>query len=192
MPKVIYLTGAPASGKSSAAKALITQKPEIAVWTYGERLAATVQARGGLEGGHSELRAKSAAIVTPEDVEDTDRALLAFVQEHRASQHVLIDSHPVTKEDYGFRVTPFSLAQFASLSPSEIWVLYATPQETLRRIAADPDGRPTITEEEARMHTFVQSSVATTYGASIRCPTYLFDASGSREDLVAKMMGRLG
>ncbi len=72
---------------------------------------------------------------------EVDRALLAFVEEHRGRRPILIDSHAVTKEAYGFRITPFSLEQFGRLSPDELWVLYAGPKETRRRIEENAGGR---------------------------------------------------
>lgn len=191
MPKVIYLTGAPASGKSSTTALLLEKVPRIAVWEYGKMLTGHCATRSRDVTSQQDLRSKSASVVTPEDIAEVDAALLSFVCENRSTQHVLIDSHPVTKETYGYRITPFSLQQFAELRPDEIWVLYATPEETRRRIQSDSGGRPQITEEEARMHSMLQASVAATYGMSIRCPVYMFDTAARREDLVARLVDRL-
>ncbi len=191
MPKVIYLTGAPASGKSSTARLLRDYIPDLMVWEYGARLTEHVR---GLSGGvvtQDDLRGRSAGVVSPQDVDEVDHALMAFVAEHRGSCHVLIDSHPVTKEAYGYRITPFSLERFAHLAPDEIWVLFASPEETRRRIAANDEGRPMVTEEEARTHTALQASVAATYGMSLGRPVYLFDTSAPRAELVARLVKRL-
>lgn len=191
MPKVIYLTGAPAAGKSSTTRLLLEEVPDLLIWEYGARLTEHCAARCAEATGQHDLRAKSGDLITVEDVVEVDRALLAFVDEHRPVRHVLIDSHPVTKESYGYRVTPFSFEQFARLRPDEIWVLYASAKETRRRIEADSDGRPLVTEEEARTHTMLQASVAATYGMSIRCPVYMFDTVGPRDKLIARLVGRL-
>lgn len=191
MLKVIYLTGAPASGKSSTTRMLHNRVPGLVVWEYGARLTEHVNDRAVSGLAQDDLRARSAGVVTPQDVEDLDQSLIAFVAEHRSSQHVLIDSHPVTKESYGYRITPFSLARFEHLAPDEIWVLFASPEETRRRIAADNGGRPLVTEEEARMHTAMQASVAATYGMSLGRPVYLFDTAAPREELVARLADRL-
>ena len=138
-----------------------------------------------------DLRRRSATIVTPEDVSAVDELLLAFVSDHRKHRSVVIDSHPVTKEGYGYRITPFSLEQFARLSPDEIWVLFVSPEVTRQRIADDPGGRPLVSEEEARMHTELQASVAATYGMSLGRAVYLFDASGPPDELVDRLAERL-
>lgn len=191
MLKVIYLTGAPAAGKSSATRLLAEKVPNLLIWEYGAKLAEHCMARSIGITGQQDLRSRSASIVTLEDVEEVDKALLAFVREHRGKKHLLIDSHPVTKEEYGYRITPFSFEQFADLCPNEIWVLFASPEETRRRIAADAGGRPMVSEEEARTHTMLQASVASTYGMSLRCPIYLFDTAASREELVGRLVRRL-
>lgn len=191
MPKVIYMTGAPAAGKSSTTQLLVKSVPGLLVWEYGARLTEYCASKSSSVTDQKDLRAKSAGIVAPEDIEAVDRALLAFVEEHRSSNHVLIDSHPVTKEAYGYRITPFSFEQFAKLKPDEIWVLYASPEETRRRIEADASGRPMVNVEEARTHTMLQASVAATYGMSLRCPVYMFDTEAAREELIARLAQRL-
>jgi len=190
MSKVIYLTGAPASGKSST-RLLREQVPELLIWEYGAKLTEHCASRSSDVSGQHELRSRSAGLITPEDVEIVDNALLKFVDEHRGSRHVMIDSHPVTKEEWGYRITPFSFEQFARLRPDEIWLLYADPDETRRRIQAEPGGRPLVSEEQARTHTILQASVAATYGMSIRCPVYMFDTAGPRDALVSRLASRL-
>lgn len=191
MPKVVYLTGAPASGKSSTTRLVGERVPGLLIWEYGARLTAHVMARSDDVASQHDLRARSAGIVTPDDVNEVDDALIAFVAEHRASQSVIIDSHPVTKEAYGYRITPFSLARFAQLTPDEIWVLYASPDETRRRIEADDGGRPLVTVEEARTHAALQASVAATYGMSLGRPVYMFDTAVARDELVNRLVERL-
>ncbi len=191
MWKVIYLTGAPAAGKSSTTKLLAEQVPELQIWEYGARLTEHVMARSSDVAHQDDLRARSSGVVTPQDVADVDEALLKFIAEKRSQHHVLIDSHPVTKEAYGYRITPFSLDQFRKLAPDEIWVLFASPEETRRRIAADSGGRPMVTAESAQMHTALQASVAATYGMAVGCTVYLFDTAMSRDELVKQLQERL-
>jgi len=114
--------------------------------------------------------------------------LLSFVAEARTRTHVVIDSHPVTKEAFGFRVTPYSLDDFALLSPTQIWVLYADPETTAARIGRDAQGRPMVTAAEAAMHTHLQASVAATYGMRLGTPVHLFDTSRLDPDEVAVIL----
>lgn len=191
MAKVVYLTGAPAAGKSTTTRMLEARLSNLAIWEYGAKLTEFLQAKNGEVQDQAHLRGSSSNVVTARDIEFVDEALLAFVAERRGTVPILVDSHAVTKEVFGYRITPFSLEKFQVLAPDEIWVLYASPAETRRRIAADSGGRPTVTLEEAAMHTALQSSVAATYGMAIGKPIYLFDTACPRGELVDRLVGRL-
>lgn len=191
MAKVVYLTGAPAAGKSSTTRMLGARLSNLAIWEYGAKLTEFVQAKNGAIENQAHLRGASSNVVTARDIELVDEALLAFVAERRGAVPILVDSHAVTKENFGYRITPFSFEKFQILAPDEIWVLYASPAETQRRIAADPGGRPAVTLEEAAMHTALQSSVAATYGMAVGKPVYLFDTGLPRSELVDRLVGRL-
>lgn len=191
MAKVIYLTGAPAAGKSSTSRLLKKRIPGLQVWEYGARLTAYCAAKDDTISGQDVLRSRSSSVVSPDDVAAVDDALLAFVDHHRPTGPILIDSHPVTKEAYGFRITAFEAEQVKRLRPTEVWVLYADPPETRRRIQDDPAGRPKITSDEAMTHTLLQASVAAQYGVICGCPVYLFDTAQSRDALIDRLVGRL-
>ena len=105
---------------------------------------------------------------------------------------MIIDSHPVTKETYGFRVTAFAQEKVQRLRPDEIWVLYTAPCVMRERIRRTPGGRPMITEEEARMHTSTQVSVAVSYGIMTGSPVYLFDTDQDQALIVNSLLERLG
>ncbi len=189
--KVVYVTGAPASGKSSTTARLLAMLPQVALWEYGAKLTEFLKAHGNNIADQRELRARSAGAVTPADINALDDLLRAWVEERRETQHLLIDSHPVTKEQYGFRVTAFSLERIKSLRPTEIWLFYAPPEVTVARIRRDPAGRPEITLEEARMHTMAQASLAMIYGVAAGCPVYMFDTNVDQAELVTRLRGRL-
>ncbi|OBP72347.1 hypothetical protein BAE42_16180 [Mesorhizobium loti] len=191
MSKVIYLTGAPAAGKSSTTRLLAEKIPDLLIWEYGARLTEYLKDRCSTVQSQEDLRSQSAGLVTPQDVAEVDKLLATFVDNHRSTRPIIIDSHPVTKEVYGYRITAFSFEQIARLKPDEIWVVFASPEETRKRIANDPGGRPMISDEEARMHTGLQASVATTYGIITGSPVYLFDTGLPRETLIERMLGRL-
>lgn len=185
--QVLYLTGAPAAGKSSATRLLRDMLTSVSVFEYGERLTALISERcGGL--AQDQLREHSAQIVTHDDIRELDRRLIAFVETARQEGPVVIDSHAVTKESYGFRVTPYSLSELALVRPSAIGVLYTPPETTLRRIASDPGGRPMVTTWEADFHTQLQAGVAVTYAIGLGVPLYFIDSSATREKVAQKLL----
>ncbi|NEO17683.1 MAG: AAA family ATPase [Moorea sp. SIO3E8] len=185
------MTGAPASGKSSTLRKLEEAKPSIFRFEYGAELTKFVQERNASILDQEELRARSADIIRPEDVDGLDEKLLDQVDELRGKRPIVIDSHPVTKEIYGFRITAFSQSKIKRLQPDEIWVLFAAPDVIRERIKRAPDGRPMISEEEARTHTLTQASVAATYGVLVGAPVYFFDTDRDQEKLVSILLKRL-
>lgn len=189
--KTIYLTGAPAAGKSSVTKRLSALKEGLAVWEYGARLTEYLSNVGSDIGSQDELRSKSSRVATAEHILALDTQLLKWVAQKRSIGHVIIDSHPVTKEHYGYRVTAFAAEQIQALLPDEIWVLFTPPDIAISRIAADAAGRPAVTLEEARLHTYLQGSVAVSYGISIGKPVYFFDSNKPIDDLTQELAARL-
>jgi adenylate kinase len=190
--KAIYVTGAPASGKSSTMAMLRNRICGLNVWEYGARLTTFVKERGAALTDQNELRAKSAGIVTPADIDALDSQLLDWTARSRLTGHCVIDSHPVTKEEYGFRVTAFSAERFRHLAADEIWLFYVDPEVTIDRIARKAAGRPMISLEEARIHSAAQASIASTYGVISGCPVYMFDTNIDQTKLVDRLAQRLG
>jgi adenylate kinase len=80
--EVVYLTGAPAAGKSTVSQALRKLISPLAVFEYGQRLTEYLNQRDRSL-NQDDLRAQSAGIIRPEDVEAVDRYLLDFVAEER-------------------------------------------------------------------------------------------------------------
>lgn len=167
---VIYLTDAPASGKSSLAEHLKNVVSPIEVFNYGKELIGYLQQMAGSQLSQDQLREQSSRVVTAEDIEALDSLLIKKVRDLRSTTNLVIDTHAVTKESYGFRVTPFSLQRFAELRPTKIVVLYTSPQIAISRIGDDPGGRPEITEFESAFHTAQQATVALIYGTSLGIP----------------------
>ena len=192
MFEVIYLTGAPASGKSSASKALTKRVSALQIFEYGEQLADLVATRSGEALNQQDLRQMSAQKASPEDIQRLDMILINEVQSWRRNAHVIIDTHAVTKENYGFRITPFALKDFTKLNPTQIWVLYTSPEIAVERIGRDPQGRPTVTAAEAALHAQLQAMVATSYATQLGLPVYFFDTGRPLDELVEELACRFG
>lgn len=190
--KVIYMTGAPAAGKSTACKALTSKRADVKVFEYGTEMAKHL--RSSLQTAtlsQSTLRGGTGDLVRQADIDHVDELAFTFADQWRGQCHVIIDSHHVTKEQYGFRIAAFTMAKLQRLQATEIWVLYTTAADTLARIAAHADGRPAPTAFEADFHTLVQSSLAATYGAAGGIPVLLFDAHSTNARLNEMLFARL-
>ncbi|QGL59387.1 hypothetical protein ALQ80_02789 [Pseudomonas coronafaciens pv. oryzae] len=75
MGKIIYLTGAPATGKSTLTERLAELSSRITVFTYSKELARVISTRVGPI-SQADMREKSARLITREDVRLVDKELV--------------------------------------------------------------------------------------------------------------------
>ena len=181
---VVYLTGAPATGKSTLCRNLAANFPDLAVFSYSERLRDHVARRIASQLSEEQIRQQSGRLVTAQDVQEVDLSLLELLHRERGVRSILIDSHAVTKEVYGFRVTPFSDERVLQLDPDFVICLYADSEVIVERIRSHPMGRPAVTNFEADMHTLMQSTLALHYATRLGRPLYLLDSSVPPQELV--------
>jgi len=184
MGQVIYLTGSPACGKSTLCEHLEKAVPNLGIYSYSKLLRDYVNRRKSFVIDEVEIRQYSANLITGEDVKAVDQWLIDEVRSKRADQHIIIDSHAVTKEDYGFRVTAFTSDQLQQLNPDVIICLYVPPEITRERIQTEAAGRPLPSDFELGLHANLQASLATQYAFVLEKPCYLLDSSIGFEGLV--------
>ncbi len=181
--KVIYLTGAPATGKSTLCKEVLKIVEPLIIFSYADELLNHINSKHGRKNSLTDLREASAHIVSYKDVLEVDKKIISELKRNRDKAHFIIDSHAVTKEDFGFRITPFNYRQLRKINPSIIVVLYSSPEEIKSRISKEAQGRPTVSTFECEMHMSLQSSVAISYSIHLDCPLYFFNSTTSPVDL---------
>lgn len=186
MGRVIYLTGAPATGKTTLAMALLRKCPDLLVLSYSEMLREHIAERTASPIEASEVRRLSAQVVTSEDVRAVDGKLIERILSNRSYRDIIVDSHPVTKEAYGFRISPFSRERLCDLSPDAILCLYASPEFLATRIREDADGRPLPTLFELGMHVHLQATVASEYAVALGKTCYLLNSEVDIDELVER------
>jgi len=164
--KIVYLTGPPASGKTSISQVL-HESYGAQVFSYGALLTERLVPVQGQE----ELRRRSAGLVTSSMVEDLDIELAQRISESTADL-VVIDSHAVTKEEWGFRAIPYSPATLSNLGVTHIVCLYAPTKVVAVRIAESSGGRPLPSPYEVDMHQALQGSLALTYSHTLGVPIF--------------------
>ncbi|WP_425600983.1 ATP-binding protein [Dyella sedimenti] len=188
MGKVVYITGAPATGKSTLCSALTESASNIDCFCYSERLRDYVNQQRGSLLDEIDIRRESARSISAEDVQSVDELLLTESRVTRESaRHLLIDSHPVTKEDYGFRVTPFSDEDIRAMEVDVFVCLYADPHVLGARISANPQGRPLPSPFELALHVQLQASVVAQYAVITGRPCYLLNSEIPRDELMQQV-----
>lgn len=191
--KVVYLTGAPASGKSTLIRGLAKARTDVKVFEYGRAMSEKLSGKQAAQRkvSQEELRGGTEGHVTQADIDELDAHMTTWVHQHRSRKHLIIDSHHVTIERYGFRLAPFSQDKLNALNIDEFWLLVLDNSVTVRRISSDPKGRRMPTPFQADFHTYLQSSLVSQYSVLTGCPLYVFDGSLPESDLVTFVSSRL-
>jgi len=179
---VVLITGPPAVGKTTLSEYLSEHVSPIHTVDYGSLLLDTLEEEGV---DYETMRAESAGIIPYNIIRNTDKKLIERINDIRSEYHVLIDSHPITKERYGYRSAHYDVEDLDNLGLDIIIVLHCKPSEIVKRIESDPEGRHSVSENQVRTHTFLQDSVAVTYGVISDCPVYFLD-SNQEINIIAK------
>lgn len=188
MGRIIYLTGAPATGKSTLTVDLVAQADQVTVFTYSKELARVTSARAGSV-TQNDMREQSAKLITRADVEVVDAELVQRARQFKESGgYLVIDSHPVTIETFGFRVTPFTKEMLQQLAPDVIVCLYADAETLTARIEADAAGRPLPPRRELDRHVDLQCQIASIYAIETGASLYFLDASKPRAEVLSNFL----
>lgn len=113
-----------------------------------------------------------------------DTRIIAEISELRKSSDVIIDSHALTREEYGFRAIPFSAHHLSALQLDALLVLRCDPEVLLARVAADRGGRREMSVELAREIQLLQESVCLNYAVQCGCPFHVIDTSKKTKEEV--------
>jgi len=186
----VLVTGAPAAGKSALLSELRKRTVPIHAVEFGQLIASRLKAQGR-DLSHSELRERSAQVVSPHVVASLDAAVADDISSWLQQSHVVIASHAVTHEDYGVRITAFSHETLSRLPLSAIVVLQAPPEVLVERVKTKEDGRTWNTPRQAQRLQDLQSTLALTYGVACGCPVYIFDSTLPTPELADAVLAAL-
>lgn len=186
MGKVILLTGGPGTGKSTLRNAIAARINALEHFDYGQLLLRRKHQQG-TEIAYEQLRQESARLIRPEDVANTDDWVVAEINRLREANHVLIDSHALTRESYGFRAVAFSTRHLEILRLDAIVVLRCDPDVLIARTRKNPGGRRELSTELAREVQVLQESLSLTYAVICGCPVFVIDTTELTEADVAEI-----
>jgi adenylate kinase len=188
--ETILLTGTAAVGKSTLSRN-VGKASNFKSFEYGDELFKQA-AKKHPEITYSETRSHPDIVISDEDVRNTDEALQLFIQEYRNEFHVVIDSHAVSKEDYGFRSEPFAFGKLQRANFSRIVCLYCEPTIIVDRTKHNPEGRPFLTTQEAEVYQNFQNSVAIAYSTILGVPIHFINSNASPDEVVKMFLNIVG
>lgn len=157
--KVILLTGVPASGKSTVARMLTELGGHVEVVEFGEIVFGLAQHKNRSL-SYEQLRSSPGLFADAELIRQAARLLLLRVRKAEQSRSIVIVSHAVAREEYGFRITPDSHDYLKSLRLDAIIVLHAEHSAVVERINQKPEGRRRVDIQEVVTHEALQDAVA--------------------------------
>jgi adenylate kinase len=176
MGKVTLLTGAPGTGKSTLRRSLEPCVAGLQHFDYGEVLLRRKQRQGSIL-SYSELREQSSSVISPTDVLDTDEWVIAEITQLRTTSDVIIDSHALTREEYGFRAIPYSKHQLEAINFDAVLALRCDPEVLIARVASDRGGRRELSVELAREIQTLQEALCLHYAVACGCPAFVIDTT---------------
>jgi len=183
---VVYLTGAPATGKTSVAEYL-RDVHKARIFSYGRALSEHAALRGAT---HEELRQHSSKIVTAEVVADLDASLPMLLAEWRQHQPVIIDSHAVTSESWGLRALPYGIESLRAVGITRIICLIADGETLLARIRSSPGGRRPEDAWKLDQLNNTQLALAAAYAHTLAIGASAIDARAPLEEVCRAVASR--
>lgn len=176
---LIYLTGAPATGKSSVADYLRTAY-DARIFSYGQALRDHASLRGI---SHDALREQSSNVVSAELITELDASLPTLLGGWREDGPVVIDSHAVTSETWGLRALPYSTDALIAIGITHMICLAADAETLLARIRATPDGRRADDPWKLEQLNNTQLALAAAYAHTLGIGLCAVDARASMDDV---------
>lgn len=189
---IVLVTGVPGVGKTTLCKFMVSVWPNDYVHiSFGTLILRTLSLNAEWV-TEPELRRAAASLVTHRTLTEATELLMVEVAE---AQHriVLIDSHAVSQDRFGYIVTPDGRTYFDRLQYGAIVQLQAAPPTILARSAPDVSGRQARNEKDIELHYVLQSAVSVGYSAASECPLYVVEAEEPVEsvgDMVHRLLQR--
>lgn len=183
--KVVLVTGLPGSGKTTFLQELTMLFDPTTQLGFGTLIHDATKSTDP-DITYDQLRTSPTRVAGPTYIDEARQALLQTVGLARASTNIFIDSHAVTADDYGFRVTPDSYAFLRQLDLDAILVLHVRQTILMQRLEQSDCGRRQVNFDQFDTYRQLQDSVCIAYAVVTGCPVFVLDANGSVRSTVDK------
>lgn len=181
--KIILLTGIPSSGKTYLSKQIEKKFQPFLRIGFGS-LIAEVRENKGIGTEYSNLRASPLTFANRQLVEEARSLLELKIRQSITENNIVIDSHAVVNDRFGFRVIP---ELFDEIKVSGVIALNPDISVIEQRQRKEPDGRPPLEISQLLQQIQLQNSVVTTYSLLQGCPAYYLDIKSNEDDLMSNI-----
>ena len=188
--KLLYLTGVPASGKSTITNAISHIEPSIQIIRYSDEIRRFYAQSKREHFTTSQLRAASSKIISHSDISNIDQYVLEKIQSSSAN-YIVLESHALTAESYGFRATPFSIQMLKLIAPNLIVCLYSETDLIFERIKDNPQGRLLQSAEDIQVGQLLQMSLALQYGILTNAETHFVNTQQDSQVVARQLISML-
>ncbi|MGI8426323.1 MAG: ATP-binding protein [Actinomycetota bacterium] len=181
------MTGVPGVGKTTVCSMLAAQYPgRYCHVSFGKLILEALES-GERALSYSGLRREVSKFVTPAVIERATRLLEERARSAEPTIWTVVDSHAVSQDWYGYRVTADGPRYFAVIRYKAIVNLFANAGAVLNRTVLDRAGRHALSEKELELHSGLQAAVSICYGSLSECPVFFVDAGGDIKAVVERV-----
>lgn len=181
---ITLLTGVPGVGKSTVAAGVCALDSTATVLSFGRILFDLTRRQRAFELTYEQFRQRSWEFVNSRLIEEATSEARNRIRT-AGRRHVIVDSHAVSIEPYGFRSTPDSPKLLEQFSYNTIVQLHASPEVVFERHGAElTSGRLYRTVDDVATAAVLQFAASTYYAGMTGCPLHVVDASPEVEKVV--------
>jgi len=171
--KLILLTGIPGIGKSTITQYLEKKIKPIVRFSFGDLIYEVLQQKG-VKCNRLQIRKTPDKFVTINIIKYASKILLERAMEARKINNVVIESHAVVRDFYGFWVIP-EITDFKSARLDAIIVIHTSFNTFRKRMNRAIDGRYEISNQTFQKYQSLLDSVAINFSLKAGCPLYVVE-----------------
>ena len=185
--RIILLTGVPSSGKTTATEYIKANFTKAKVIRYGEFLF-KIKKKEYPNLTYKQMRSLSASIIRKEDIAKIDSLILSIVNNNKEKHDIIIESHGVTKEKYGFRVTPYrSFKKLNNLGVDTVVYISSDTRSILKRMRSSSNGRKRVSQIQIQQNLRLQENLALAYSVLTGSTFFVIENNGSEVSFKKKI-----